>query len=235
LNSKRPWNQESGASLVAIMVSMALFGIVAVMAAQGFRNISFSGRRVEASVSAREIENVLLQAFVLKWKKYIEDGCPTGGAYFNNLVVGALADVSYRNVRFYNATHTATVQPPPAARNDLKRCNSTAFSNTAVPADSDTFYGCFDLRTLDSVRVNTQNNQLKASNDAFAANRGAFMEMYVKLRNLKTDQQALCTQMIKDRGFGLEVYYALHWTTPAGDTVIYDSKLGTFNANYQEE
>jgi type II secretory pathway pseudopilin PulG len=234
LNSNRPWNKESGASLVAIMVSLALFGIVAAMAAQGFRNISFSGRRVEAAVSAREVENVLLQSFVQKWKKFIEDGCPTGGAYFDNFVVGALADVSYRRVRFYNSGFTATVPPPTAAAKDLDRCNSTPFSNS-VPADSHTFYGCFDLRTLNGVRINTQNNQLKASNDAFAANRGAFMEMYVKLRNLKTDAEALCRNMIKDRGFGLEVYYALHWTTPAGDTVIYDSKLGTFNANYQED
>jgi hypothetical protein len=56
--------------------------------------------------------------------------------------------------------------------------------------------------------------------------------MYVKLRNLKTDTEVLCNQMMTNRGFGFEVYYALHWTTPAGDTVMYDTKLGSFNAAY---
>lgn len=202
------------------------------MASQGYRNISVSGRRVEAAMSAREVENVILQAFVQKFKLYVESACAGDGTYFNNLVIGSLADVSYRNVRFYDANYTSTVAPPPMASNDIKRCNSTPFSAVA-PAIAHTFYGCFDLRTLPAARQNAVNSALKASNDAYAANRGAFIEMYVKLRNLKTDTQALCNQMIKDRGFGLEVYYALHWATPAGDTVMYDSKLGTFNANYK--
>lgn len=232
MNSQQPWNKESGASIVAILVSMALFGIIAVMASQGYRNISVSGRRVEAAMSAREVENVILQAFVQSFKNYVESTCDGDGTYFDPLVIGGLADVSYRNVRFYGADYTTPVSPPAMAESDLKRCNSTPFS-AITPANAHTFYGCFDLRTLPTARQNAVNNALKASNDAFAANRGAFIEMYVKLRNLKTDSQALCNQMIKNRGFGLEVYYALHWTTPAGDRVMYDSKLGTFNANYE--
>jgi type II secretory pathway pseudopilin PulG len=232
LNSKQPWNKESGASLVAILVSMALFGIIAVMASQGYRNISVSGRRVEAAVSAREVENVILQAMVQKFSNFIEDACPAGGTYFNNMVIGRLARVNYRNIRFYDANHLNLVRPPEMALKDLERCNSTAFSST-TPINSNTFYGCFDLKTVDEARISSTNTNLKASNDAFAANRGAFIEMYVKLRNLKTDTPALCNQMIKDRGFGMEVYYALHWTTPAGGSVMYDSKLGTINANYR--
>jgi type II secretory pathway pseudopilin PulG len=222
--SKQAWHKESGASLVAIMVSIALFGIIVVMASQSFRNISVSGRRVEAAMSAREVENVILQAFVQKYKQYIQAACPAGGAYFNNWAIGSLAAVSYQNIRFYNAKFTTTVAPPPAAGKDLERCRSTAFS-AVTPAIAHTFYGCYDLRTVPTARDT-------ASKDAFAANRGAFIEMYVKLRNLKTDTEVLCNQMMTNRGFGFEVYYALHWTTPAGDTVMYDTKLGSFNAAY---
>ncbi len=234
MNSKQPWTKESGASIVAILVSMALFGIIAVMASQGYRNISVSGRRVEAAMSAREVENTILQAFVARFKDYVSASCNGDGTSFNGMQIGGLATATYRNVRFYDSSYVTTVPAPTMASEDVKRCNSTPFSAT-TPANTNahTFYGCFDLKTLPGARQNLANSALKASNDAFAANRGAFIEMYVKLRNLKTDTQAPCSQMIKGRGFGLEVYYALHWTTPAGETVMYDSKLGTFNANYE--
>jgi len=225
VNSRNPWNRESGASLVAIMMSLALFGIVAVMASEGFRNINVSGRRVEAAMSARDIENVIMQAMVQRFKTYIANGCTQQpNNFFNGFTIGNLATVSHKNVRFYNETHSQTVLPPAAAKEDLARCNGTLFS-TVAPASSHTFYGCFDLKTLDLPRG-------KASQDAFASNRGAFIEMYVKLKNFKTDAEARCNEMIADRGFGLEVYHAMHWTTPAGNTVMYDNKLGTLNAAY---
>ena len=43
------------------MMSLAIFAIVAMMAARSFRNINVSGRKVEAAMSAREAENLMLQ------------------------------------------------------------------------------------------------------------------------------------------------------------------------------
>lgn len=227
MNNRHSWSKESGASLVAIMVSMAIFGIVAVMASQSFRNISFSGRRVEAAMSAREAENVILQSMVQKFRDYVADSCPQAvNTFFHDATrdkIGTLATIRHKNVRFYNKNY-ATVNPPNQAADDLKRCRSTSFASGQT-INANTFYGCFDLQTVAASR-------LDASADAFVGNRGAFIEMYVKLRNLKTDTAATCANMIADRGFGLEVYYALHWATPAGDSVMYDTKLGTFNVAY---
>jgi type II secretory pathway pseudopilin PulG len=231
VNNRHSWSKESGASLVAIMVSMAIFGVVAVMASQSFRNISFSGRRVEAAMSAREAENVILQSMVQKFRDYIVGSCPQAvDAFFEEATrkqIGTLATINHKNVRFYNSKYTATVNPPSQAADDLKRCRSTPFAS-AQPINADTFYGCFDLETVAASR-----NQSSA--DAFSGNRGAFIEMYVKLRNLKTDTASTCANMIIDRGFGFEVYYALHWTTPAGEDVLYDTKLGTFNVAYKTQ
>ncbi|WP_141733790.1 PulJ/GspJ family protein [Oligoflexus tunisiensis] len=226
MENKHSWNNESGASLVTIMVSMAIFAIVAVMSSQSFRNISVTGRRAEAAMSAREVETVVMQAMVQKFKDYIKDNCNMAAdAYFDGFDIGSLIEIKHKDVQFYSLGETPTVVAAPALANaDLDRCKRTPFS-AATPPNSDTFYGCFDLRTKDDVRK-------KASEDAFAANRGAFVEMYVKLRNFKTDEQVICTNMVKDRGLGLEVYYALHWTTPAGNNVMYDTKLGTLNATY---
>lgn len=230
MKSNQPWNKESGASLVAIMVAMAIFAIVAVMASQSFRNINFSGRRVEAAMSAREVENVILQRMVAQFQTFVRNGCTADpNTFFNGLPIGGLIMANRvkanQPVRFYDASiNYNPTNPPAAAGDDLKRCYGTPFSS-AAPQNSDTFYSCFDLKTIDAQRN-------KASNDAFAANRGAFLETYVKLRNFKTDALTLCNAMILNRGFGLEVYYSLHWTTQAGDKVLYDSKLGTLNAAF---
>jgi type II secretory pathway pseudopilin PulG len=226
LNDKHSWNSESGASLVAIMVSMAIFATIAVMASQSFRNINVTGRRAEAAMSAREVENVVMQALVQRFRDYIKDACKfTPEAHFDGFKIGSMVEVKHKDVRFYKLGNSpAEVAAPALATADLNRCKKTPFS-TVPPPGSNTFYGCFDLKTENSIRD-------KASEDAFAANRGAFVEMHVKLLNFKTDVPVVCTDMVKDRGLGLEVYYALHWTTPAGTNVMYDTKLGTLNATY---
>lgn len=226
----KAWNKESGASLVAIMMSLAIFAIVAMMAARSFRNINVSGRKVEAAMSAREAENLIVQALTRQFRAYIEASCPaTVNNFFQNTKIGTLALANHKNPRFYNTTFTATTPPPSQAEGDVKRCQSTPFVASALtPNNANTFYGCFDLQTLPTTRQN-------ASKDAFAGNRGAFVEMYVKLKNLKTDTPVTCANMVQSLGFGFEVYYSLHWATSAGDKVLYDSKLGTFNVGYEDE
>lgn len=224
----KAWNKESGASLVAIMVSLAIFAVVSMMASRSFRNINVSGRKVEAAMSAREAENLILQNLTRKFREYIEKGCvenPT--TFFQSHQIGTLATVNHKNPRFYSPKYTVTA-PPAQASKDVERCQGTPFAAGVLPNNANTFYGCFDLQTQGPARTN-------ASKDAFAGNRGAFIEMYVKMKNLKTDQPVTCEAMIKSRGFGFEIYYALHWTTSAGDTVLYDSKLGTFNVGYEDE
>jgi type II secretory pathway pseudopilin PulG len=210
------------------MMSLAIFAIVALMAARSFRNINISGRKVEAAMSAREAENLILQTLTRRFRAYIEGGCAVNpNNFFQNNQIGTLAALNHKNPRFYTPQYTVTT-PPGQAVEDVKRCQSTPFAAGVLPNNANTFYGCFDLQTLPAAR-----NQ--ASKDAFAGNRGAFIEMYVKLKNLKTDTPVTCANMIQSRGFGFEIYYALHWATSAGDSVLYDSKLGTFNVGYEDE
>jgi type II secretory pathway pseudopilin PulG len=227
----KAWNKESGASLVAIMMSLAIFAIVAMMAARSFRNINVSGRKVEAAMSAREAENLILQTLTRQFRAYIEAGCTaTPNSFFQNTQIGTLALANHKNPRFYtNTTQYIVTTPPDQAKEDVRRCQSTPFVAAAVTTNNaNTFYGCFDLQTVQTARQN-------ASKDAFAGNRGAFIEMYVKLKNLKTDTPVTCANMVQSLGFGFEVYYSLHWATSAGDSVLYDSKLGTFNVGYEDE
>ncbi|HET9238317.1 MAG TPA: hypothetical protein VFO10_13735 [Oligoflexus sp.] len=226
--TNKAWNKESGASLVAIMMSLAIFAIVSLMASRSFQNINVSGRKVEAAMSAREAENLILQNLTRHFRKYIEEGCAQNpNNFFLNHEIGTLVTVNHKNPRFYSPKDTVTA-PPAQASKDVERCQGTPFAAGVLPNNAHTFYGCFDLRTQSAARTN-------ASKDAFAGNRGAFIEMYVKMKNLKTDQPVTCAAMIKSRGFGFEIYYALHWATSAGDTVFYDSKLGTFNVGYEDE
>lgn len=231
MTSKQAWNKESGASLVAIMMSLAIFAIVAMMASQSFRNINLSGRKVEAAMSAREAENLIIQAISRRFREYIKGACAVAPNNFFNQspenLIGTLAAFTHKNPRFYSPGYTVTAAPAEAA-GDVKRCQSTPFSTSVLPANGNTFYGCFDLQTQAGAR-------LQASKDSFAGNRGAFIEMYVKLKNLKTDTAVTCANMIRNRGFGFEIYYSLHWATSAGDRVVYDSKLGTFNVAYERE
>lgn len=231
MTSKQAWNKESGASLVAIMMSLAIFAIVALMASRSLRNINLSGRKVEAAMSAREAENLILQALTQRFRAYIEGGCSVNpNTFFNQSPensIGTLATFSHKNPRFYTPQYAVTPAPVEAA-NDVKRCQSTQFSAGGLPSNASTLYGCFDLQTQTGART-------QASKDAFAGNRGAFIEMYVKLKNLKTDTAVTCANMIESRGFGFEIYYSLHWATSAGDKVVYDSKLGTFNVAYEED
>jgi hypothetical protein len=208
--------------MVAVMVAMALFATIAVMASQSFRNINTTGRRAEAAMSAHDVESVIVGSMVQRYKDFVRGRCSGDPNIFFLGDIGSLTSVTMKNPVFRDSSNNTMSPPSTVAQQDVDRCNQTSFSKV-TPASADSFYGCYNLTTVAATRE-------KATHNSFAANRGAFIEIYVRLRNLQTDALATCTSIMNDRGFGMEVYYSLHWTTPSGNSTLYDSKTGTLNA-----
>lgn len=221
------WNSESGTSIVAVMVALALFGIIAVLSSQSLQNMTTSGRRADSAMSARDAESIIVQSLIEEFRTYVTAGCVAApDTFFKDKPIASLAKVHMKNVQFYtDEKHLSLAKAnPPGSDADLERCNSTAFTTSATPLSS-RFYGCFNIETEKNIRE-------KASLESFSANRGAFIEVHVKLRNLRTDQETLCNAMVSGQGLGLEVYYALHWAIGSGQNTLYDSKLGSLNAAF---
>ncbi len=216
------WSSESGTSLVSVLVALALFAIVAVMSSVSFKNLNSSKRRTEASVAIRDLESVIVQTIVQRYKDYIlNNRCvATQTAYFTTMTIGSLAQVTQKPILFRDKQGNPAAAPALAAA-DITRCTNTAFSTASPLNTSQSFYNCLNINTL-ATAANL------ASKDAFASNQGAFVEVYVKIRDLRTDAAVRCIDVI-GKGYGLEVSYMLHWTLADPSGTIYDSKTGTLN------
>lgn len=226
--------KESGVSIVAVMVAMALFAVVAVMASQSFRNISASGRRADATMSAHEAEANIVQAIVARYKDFVVAKCNSGAltAFEAQIDVGTLATLLSEKPEFLDV-NALPATAPKAAEPDIKRCVTTPFTNGNLPR-VDSFYSCYNITVLPASRN-------KASRDAFAKNRGAFVEVYVRIRNLQTDQLITCDNVTgTSQGLGLEVLYSMHWAMSGGSKTVtnssetldiyYDNKTGSLSA-----
>ncbi len=223
-----PWSKQSGASLVSVMVATALFGIIAVMSSQSFKNLNTSSRKLESAMSAREIEGVIVQTVVARFKSYVLiNKCakaPTTYADFKTISIGSLGSAVIKPASFKDYKGNP-ITAPALAKEDLARCAATPFSKAPTLPDSKGFYQCFAIDIDPTAKAAASKSQ-----EAFASNQGAFVEVFVKIRNLQTDAAIEpCSAMATGRGFGLEVYYALHWATYDPSGLLYDSKVGTLN------
>jgi len=223
LKPNEHWTHESGASIVSVLVALVLFAIVAVMSSVSFKNLNSSKRRTEASVAVRDLESVIVQTIVQRYKDYIlTNKCvATQNAYFITMPIGSLAQVTQKPILFRDKQGNPTTAPALAAA-DMTRCTNTAFSSASPLNTSQSFYNCLNINTLATAAS-------LASKDSFASNQGAFVEMYVKIRDLRTDATVRCMDVI-GKGYGLEVSYMIHWTLSDPSGTIYDSKTGTLNA-----
>ncbi len=214
---------EAGMTLTSVLVSLAVLGVFVVMSSQSFKNLQSAARRVEASSAVRDIESLTIQALSDRFKSYVlVDRCTTAPSlYFSNISLGEMGSLSMSPIVFRNRKGSAT-EAPPEAHKDLARCSSTPFSRAPTLTGTATFYACFNVTTNATAAA-------QAAAGTFAANRGAFVEFFVNLRDLRTDSLVPCN-LISGKGYGLESFYYMHWATQTPTSVIYDSKIGTINA-----
>jgi hypothetical protein len=219
---------EAGASLVAVMVAVALLAITAMLSSQAFKQLNTVSRQVETSMAAQDVESILVQALVRQYRDYIlVNRCNApASSYFTNISLGQIGTANVGTPVFRGLDGNPG-SAPSLAQADVQRCTSRPF----VPAGTqtkvaNTFYSCLNITTSSAALSGTQR-----SRDAFAAHHGAFLEIFVKIRNLQTDALATCNNVLAGKGFGIEFYYALHWVIKDSTHLNYDTKVGTLNVS----
>jgi type II secretory pathway pseudopilin PulG len=219
---------ESGASQVAVMIAVALLGVTATLSSQALKHLNSAKRRVEVSKAAQDVESVLIQAVVQQYRSYVNTNrCATSGAsFFSGIDLGQIGTASLSAPTFRDLDGNPG-QAPALAQTAVQRCTGTPFVQAGtLTSNANTFYGCLNIQTSAAARALTDR-----SRDAFAANHGAFIETFVKIRNLQTDALTTCDNARPGQEFGIELYYAVHWITKDASQLNYNTKVGTLNVS----
>lgn len=227
MNRNMSLNKEMGSSLLGVLVSLGIFSILALLNAQSFRNLAAANRKIESVSAARDVESIIVEAFTSKFREYIlVNQCNTVPAsYFSVVSLGPFGDLRRQEVVFRGLNGLSS-PPPSLAKTDLKRCKEAPFFKTGLPVQSDSFYSCLNLDTAAAVQT-----QAAKSKDTFASNYGAFVEVLLKIKNLQLDQAIPCGAVTAGRGFGLELFYSMHWTTKGINEIQYETKVGAVNVS----
>lgn len=222
--------KQAGASLISLLVAVSIIGIIAYNFIHSLQSLQSSQRNHEASMAARDIEQVILSTIVRKQIDYINNNkCKANIAtYFDNIAIGTATNIRQRPPVFKGLDRGSTIGAPTSATNSVHRCNSTKSFEGASAADSTAHYHCLRIET--SAPADTARH-------TFTANLGAFIEVFVKIKNVATNSPLTCnsaaagtdsTGTRDNLGNGIEVYYNLHWTIPDSvGKIIYKAKAGS--------
>ena len=172
---------------------------------------------------------MILSSLIQKQINYINiNRCTSSIAtYFNNVSAGAGTNILNAPLAFRNLDRVTIISPPASANNAVQRCNAMARYNGSTAANSTTHYHCLRIDTT---------MPAGAARHTFITNLGAFVELFVRIRDLATNAALTCsTAAVKNTsgvttnlGNGIDVLYNLHWTLPnSTGKILYKSKVGS--------
>lgn len=224
---------EAGASLVAVLIAVGFLVAVIYFSTQAYRNLQVSQRVHQASMAARDLEEVIISGIIKKQIEYINvNKCAANMQnYFDNFALGSAANIRTQLPVFKALDRVTVISPPTRANAAFSRCKSAKKFDGSTPATSTTLYHCLNIETTPPSGVSRHN---------FLANLGAFIEVVVKFKNLATNDDLTCDKAAVNivngnkvnLGNGLEVYHNLHWTiSDSVGKILYKNKVGSLRVS----
>ncbi len=216
--------RESGNTILSILIGMALLISAVSAAMMGMKNITDSRKNLAASAATKDIENTIVSAIAEKYKTYVTGLCTDTSDITPSIQVGSFATLDRRTI-----PGLATIFTPTKVASHLTRCASKQFT-----LGSGRYYSCY--------RVSINNSfASRSSKESFASNRGAFVEVLMNIKDLRTDSYVSCASLPTDSlktkidtskgptGYGLEIYYSLNWIMKVHKDYIPKNRVGTIN------
>ncbi len=213
-------NSQGGNSLVSVLIALAILSITAVAISAGYSNLYAARQSVAASAAERDIQDAIVQSLVDGYRSYVHARCAaTSLSDVSSISVSSLATLS--------ATRKISLPSGSGGNSDgdVHRCAKTPLTDQPWPVLSSTFYKCFQIYLPSSVAGT------KIDKASFLASQGSFVEVLVHPRDFRTDSSVNCkTSSVQASGFGLEIYYSLHWVLNSNQGLLYKTRVGSINA-----
>ena len=214
----------AGATILSMLIAVGLLGIAVVTASMGFANLMAARKSSAASVAVRDSQDAMVQRLAQAYKAFISTGCaPIGVPLITTLTTGSTSKL----------TRTSNIVVPNgaggSAASDVSRCSSAAPPGS--PSAS-SFYSCFQLSLANGIAA-------RADNAAFASSKATFVETYVAIKDFRSDAPVACSAVVLTdpsatppvaQGFGLEMYYSIHWVVDSTQGLLYKTRVGSINA-----
>ena len=220
-------NSEGGNSLVSVLIAMAIMSIAAVAISVGYSNLYAARRSVAASAAERDIQDAIVQSVVDGYRNYVHAQCAATSLH-------GVSSISVSNLASLSATQKIYLPSGSGGSSggDVQRCARTPLSDQASPPFASTFYRCFQISLPQSLAgSNTSSSASKIDKASFMANKGSFVEVLVHPRDFRTDSPVNCqASSVQASGYGLEIFYSLHWVLNSNQGLLYKTRVGSINA-----
>ena len=220
-------NSEGGNSLVSVLIATAILSIAAVAISAGYGNLYAARRSVSASAAERDMQDAIVQSVVDGYRNYVHAQCAA-------TYLGGVSSISVSSLATLSATQKISLPSGSGGSSDgdVKRCAKTPLTDQASPPLASTFYRCFQISLPQSLAgSNTSSRSAKVDKASFMASKGSFVEVLVHPRDFRTDAIVNCqSSAVQASGYGLEIYYSLHWVLNSNQGLLYKTRVGSINA-----
>lgn len=219
-------NSEKGNSLVSVLIAMAILSIAAVAISAGYSNLYAARRSAAASAAERDIQDAIVQSVVDGYRNYVHAQCAATS-------LNGVSSISVSSLATLSATQRITLPSGSGGNSDgdVQRCARTPLTDQPSPPFASTFYRCFQIYLPQSVAGSNTSSTSKIDKASFMASKGSFVEVLVHPRDFRTDSMVNCqASAIQASGYGLEIYYSLHWVLNSNQGLLYKTRVGSINA-----
>jgi hypothetical protein len=203
----------AGTSLVSVIVSIGVAGIIIAMSAVAYRNMTFERRLIQSKNSYREVEGALKNMVISSLRAKISGGnCGNPFALNDNV---ANMNVEAANAITLRTTSSALAKKLEPLREAAARCAAPVLPGSA----GNTFRFCLRLTPAAGSR--------KGAPDSFSGSKDTFAEIQATMMDFTTGQPVTCAQFNAfPRKSGFILTTGLYWVTSSDVGPVPNSNIG---------
>jgi len=205
-----------GNSLLSVIVSLGVAGVVIAMAAVAYRNMTFERRLIQSKNSYREVEGALKNIVITNLRAKISGGdCASPIALNDNIgsmTVGAVAGANAINLETTTSALARKLEPLQGA---AARCAAPVMPGTA----GNTFRFCLKMTPAAGAR--------RGAPDSFTGSKDTFAEIQATMMDFTTGQPVTCAQFNSfPRKSGFILTTGLYWVSSSDVGPVPNSNIG---------
>ena len=226
---------QAGASLVGIMVALAITAIIGIVISQSWLNRARLKSRLTQARTYGEIDEAFRLAVVNQASAAIRvagSGCARPRDMFRK--VDVLPGLMFMEYTTDFTTRAITAKNPANLALGKHRCKTRApeYPTDARASSQNRYYFCVELQLANSAARKSLGDgaPLKMTTPS-SVGEGAYAEIVLELQNGHSFRPVSCRDFQNSSSHGMKVHYSLHWLAPdAGQKDKYDwrRKNGVF-------
>ena len=202
-----------GNSLLSVIVSLGVAGIVIAMSAVAYRNMTFERRLIQSKNSYREVEGALKNIVITNLRAKISGGdCASPVALNDNIGTMTVQAVNSINLATTTSALAKKLEPLRAAAG---RCASPVMAGPA----GNTFRFCVKMTAATGAR--------RGAPDSFTGSKDTFAEIQATMMDFTTGQPVTCAQFNAfPRKSGFILTTGLYWVASSDVGPVPNSNIG---------